>query len=260
MSIGTAKPSADELAAAPHHFIDTLDVTDPYSVGDFERDALLCLDAIYQKKSVAIVSGGSGLYLRTLCEGMDQFPEISESVKNEVDTGIENGGLAWLQAELQHRDPVYYAQVDQQNPARLRRALEVCLASGQPYSAFRGGARAQRNFQPIYIMLDLPRPHLYARIDARVDTMIAAGLEEEARALLPYRHLSALRTVGYEEFFEYFDGNISRAEAIEKIQQHSRNYAKRQATWFRKHGNWQIFAPDQTPDVIAFLEKQMLIS
>jgi tRNA dimethylallyltransferase len=260
MSIGTAKPSTEELAAAPHHFIDSLEVTDPYSVGDFERDALQCLDTIYQKKSVAIVSGGSGLYLRTLCEGMDQFPEISESVKNQVDTGIENGSLSWLQMELERLDPTYYAQVDQQNPARLRRALEVCLASGQPYSAFRGGTRAQRNFQPIYILLDLPRPHLYARIDARVDTMIAAGLEDEARALLPYRHLSALRTVGYEEFFDCFDGNITRAEAIEKIQQHSRNYAKRQATWFRKHGNWQSFAPEQILEIIQYLEKQMLIS
>lgn len=260
MSIGTAKPNAAELAAAPHHFIDSLEVTQTYSVGDFERDALLCLDKIFETKSVAIVGGGSGLYLRTLCEGMDQFPEVPETVKVAVDAGMEHGGLTWLQTEVARLDPIYFTQVDTQNPARLRRALEVCLASNQPYSSFRAGVPVQRPFQPIYILLDLPRPQLYARIDARVETMIAAGLEAEARALLPYRDLSALRTVGYEEFFEYFDGNISRVAAIDKIQQHSRNYAKRQATWFKKHGNWQTFDPTDTEKIIQYLEAQMTVS
>lgn len=258
MSIGTAKPNSEELAAAPHHFIDFLEVTQTYSVGDFERDALLCLDKIFETKSVAIVSGGSGLYLRTLCEGMDQFPEIPETVKVAVDAGMEQGGLAWLQSEVAYLDPIYFKQMDTQNPARLRRALEVCLASNQPYSSFRAGAPAQRPFKPIYILLDLPRAQLYARIDARVEAMIEAGLEAEAQALLPYRSLSALRTVGYEEFFDYFDGTISRAVAIEKIQQHSRNYAKRQATWFKKHGNWHSFDPTDTPSIIQWIEMQLL--
>jgi len=260
MSIGTAKPNAAELAAAPHHFIDSLDVTQTYSVGDFERDALLCLDKIFETKSVAIVSGGSGLYLRTLCEGMDQFPEIPETVKAQVDAEMERGGLSWLQTTLSNLDPTYYAEVDRQNPARMRRALEVCIAAGQPYSSFRAGAKVQRPFQPLYVLLDVPRPRLYARIDARVLEMVDAGLEDEARSLLPYRDLSALRTVGYEEFFEYFDGNISRVEAIDKIQQHSRNYAKRQATWFKKHGNWQTFDPTDTEKVIQYLEAQMAVS
>ena len=260
MSIGTAKPNSEELAAAPHHFIDFLDVTHAYSVGDFERDALLCLEKIFETHSVAIVTGGSGLYLRALCEGMDQFPEIPELVKIAVETGFEADGLTWLQTEVARLDPDYYAQVDIQNPARLRRALEVCLAAGQPYSSFRAGARTNRPFQPIYILLELPRPLLYARIDARVEAMIEAGLEAEAQALLPYRSLSALRTVGYEEFFDYFDGTISRAVAIEKIQQHSRNYAKRQATWFKKHGNWQTFNPTDTEKIIQHLEAQMAVS
>ncbi len=253
MSIGTAKPSATELQTAPHHFIDSLSVTADFSVGDFEREALATLDRIFQEHDVAILVGGSGLFLQAVCEGLDYFPEVTAETKKMVSEKVESLGLDWLQAELQRLDPVYYASVDRQNPARLRRALEVCYASGLPFSSFLGQGKNERSFIPVYLLLDLPRNELYARIEERVDQMLAAGLEAEARSLLPYRHLSALRTVGYEEFFDYFDGNTTYQEAVDKIKQHSRNYAKRQATWFRKHGAWTAFRPEQWEEIIAFL-------
>lgn len=256
MSIGTAKPEPASLAQVQHHFIDNLDIEEAYSVGRFEREALACLETIYQQHDVAIMVGGSGLFLRAVCEGLDVFPEVSPATRQALAEGEQQGGLSWLQAQVQIFDPEYFKQVDQQNPARLRRALEVCLESGRPYSSFRqAGAKTQRPFTPVYILLDVPREILYARIDARVLEMLASGLEAEARALLPYRNLPALKTVGYEEFFEYFDGKISYETAVEKIQQHSRNYAKRQATWFRKHGEWKIFDPTED-DVLAYCEEQ----
>lgn len=254
MSIGTAKPSAAELAAAPHHFIDTHSVADDYSVGDFERDTLDLLTKIYAEKEVAILVGGSGLYLRAVCEGLDKFPDISPATKAKVEVGEQTGGLVWLQETLRSIDPQHFAQMDQQNPARLRRAVEVCLETGQPYSSFlQQGRKQPRPFQPIYILLDLPRPVLYQRINSRVDAMIEAGLEEEARNLLPFRHRSPLSTVGYEEFFDFFDGTTSRETAIDKIKQHSRNYAKRQVTWFSKHGAWTAFSPLEADKILTFV-------
>jgi tRNA dimethylallyltransferase len=239
MSIGTAKPTPDELTQARHHFVDSLSVTDPYTVGDFERDALALLDQIYTHREGAILTGGSGLFIQALCEGLNEFPAVDEATKQYVAEGEATGGIAWLQAQLAHRDPQYLQQApDLNNPARLRRALEVSMAAGQPYSGFLGREKAKRPFEVQYFRLEMPRADLYQRIDARVDQMIADGLEQEAQALLPHRHLPALRTVGYEEWFDYFDGKMNYAETIEKIKQHSRNYAKRQATWFAKHGNW----------------------
>lgn len=244
MSIGTAKPTPEELAAVPHHFVNSLSVADDYSVGDFEKDALHVLEGIFQRSPYAVLTGGSGLFLRAVCEGLDQFPDVSEAVRMEVETLWQKEGLAGLQQALLRLDPLHYERIDQQNPARLRRAVEVCLQSGQAYSSFLNQGHKERPFTVLGLLLDLPRPVLYARIEARVDGMIAQGLEAEARALLPWRHRPALRTVGYEEFFDYFDGFTTREAAIEKIRQHSRNYAKRQATWFRKYGHWQMVAPD----------------
>ena len=255
MSIGTAKPNAEELAAAKHHFIDSLDVTQSYSVGEFEQDCLRLLDTLFQTQDYVILVGGSGLFIRAVCEGLDTFPEVPESIIQQVEIGAQNGGLTWLQQQVQQLDPEYFKQVDRNNPARLRRALEVCLAAGQPYSSFRSGQKQTRPFQPVYLLLDVPRSTLYARIDARVDAMITAGLETEARNLLPFRHLSALRTVGYEEFFDYFDGNLTFPDAIDKIKQHSRNYAKRQATWFRKHGDWEVIdASDTISKIVGIID------
>jgi tRNA dimethylallyltransferase len=239
MTIGTAKPSKEELAAVPHYFIDFLSVADDYSVGDFERDALHTLQDIFQKNDTAILVGGSGLYLRAVYEGLDTFPPISGETRKAVESGETTGGLAWMQEELLRLDPVQWQKIDRQNPARLRRALEVCIETGRPYSSFlQTREKVSRDFQCVYLLLEKPRPALYERIEQRVDQMIAAGLEDEARSLLPWRHRPPLRTVGYEEFFAFFDGLITREEAITKIKQHSRNYAKRQATWFRKYGEW----------------------
>ena len=257
MSIGTAKPSPMELAESPHHFIDFLSVADDYSVGDFERDALRQLEKIYAKKEVAILVGGSGLYLRAVCEGLDKFPDISSETKIAIESGEKNAGITWLQRELAERDPIQFAKIDQQNPARLRRALEVCFETGQPYSSFlKQGEKTPRPFRPVYILLDMPRSELYARIDARVEGMIKADLESEVRELLPYRHRPPLKTVGYEEFFNFFDGKTDRETAIEKIKQHSRNYAKRQVTWFAKHGDWTVFRPAEEAEISAFVSAE----
>ncbi|MBL7826167.1 MAG: tRNA (adenosine(37)-N6)-dimethylallyltransferase MiaA [Saprospiraceae bacterium] len=255
MSIGTAKPHAQELAAARHHFIDRFSVGEPYSVGDFERDALQTIADIFQHSEYAILVGGSGLYLRAVCEGLDVFPEISTSTRNQVDNGYQAYGLSWLQQQILELDPAYAQQVDLQNPARLRRAIEVCLQSGTTYSSFRTQQKTSRPFQVIQILLELPRQELYLRIDERVDEMIKAGLEAEALALYASRDFPALKTVGYEEFFDYFDGKCSLEEAIELIKQHSRNYAKRQVTWFKKHGDWHAFHPSDFAGIVKLISE-----
>ncbi|MFZ4634308.1 MAG: tRNA (adenosine(37)-N6)-dimethylallyltransferase MiaA [Saprospiraceae bacterium] len=257
MSIGTAKPGPLELAQAAHLFVDFLSVQDAYSVGQFEQDALKALDAVYQTNNLALLVGGSGLYIRAVCEGMDRFPDISPETKQWVEQGETQGGMPWLREQVAALDPAYFAKVDPDNPARLRRALEVCRQTGAPYSTFRSGRSTTRPFTPHYLLLQRPRAELYARIDARVDAMIAAGLEAEAHSLLPYRHLPALHTVGYEEWFDCFDGKMTRTETIEKIKQHTRNYAKRQDTWFRKHGNWTTFHPDAQDDIMTWVQAQI---
>ncbi len=253
MDIGTAKPTEAEQGGVVHHFLDSLEVTQPYSAGQFERDALAVLDDVFSRNDFAVLVGGSGLFLRAVCEGLDDFPSISTAVNSQVSALENTGGLAALQAEIQRLDPAYFAQVDAQNAARLRRALRVCLETGQPYSAFLAREKTPRPFASKLILLDLPRPELYARINARVDEMVAEGLEAEARRLLPFRGATALHTVGYEEWFEHFDEKISRAEAIEKIKQHTRNYAKRQGTWFRGKGEWASFSPENLAGMLAHI-------
>jgi tRNA dimethylallyltransferase len=253
MSIGTAKPTAEELAQAPHHFIDSLSVTQDYSVGDFEADALALLRKIYEKSDVAVLVGGSGLYIRAVCEGLDEFPDVPDSVMQDLMQWFENEGIAPLQDELRRLDPVYHGQVDLQNPHRLIRALSVCRASGQPFSAFRLQEKKQRFFTPIYLLLDVERPVLYEKINHRVDQMMQLGLLEEARALYPQRHLNALQTVGYQELFDFFDGKCSLEVAVENIKQNSRRYAKRQSTWFRKDPHWNRFDPGDVEGMMTFL-------
>jgi tRNA dimethylallyltransferase len=254
MSIGTAKPTAGELAAAPHHFVGNLSIHDYYSVGDFERDAMVVLNKIFETKDVAVMVGGTGLFIRAVCEGLDEFPETPLSIRQYFEDMYEREGIEPLQQLLQTVDPEYFALVDQQNPMRLTRALAVWKSSGKPFSSFRTQSKKTRNFQPIYIVTDLERPILYDRINKRVDVMMAEGLEAEARGLHPFKQLNALQTVGYQELFDYFDGTLSREEAIDKIKQHSRNYAKRQTTWFRKETHWARFAPLDTEGVVAWVK------
>lgn len=257
MSIGTAKPTPEELAQAPHHFINSLHITENYTVGDYEKDALKVLDQLYKKNNVAIVTGGSGLFIRALCEGLDVFPDVPTSIRQDLEQVLETKGIAALQEELKTTDPVYYQKVDLHNSVRLIRALSVCRVSGKPFSSFQNQKKAPRPFTPIYILLDWERPVLYDRINRRVDLMLEAGLEAEARQLYPQKQLNALQTVGYQELFAFFDGDIPKEEAIELIKRNSRRYAKRQMTWFRKRPYWERFSPKEVAKIVTFIDLQI---
>lgn len=234
MSIGTAVPTRTELQQVPHHFIQHKSVTNIYTAGDFERDAIELLDHLFSKSDYAILVGGSGLYFNAVLQGMDVFPEVPEQRRQEVKSLYENSGLEGLQRSLEQLDPDYYSTVDTLNPQRLMRALEVCISSGLPYSSFRTGSKSRRNFTSFKFALEAPREVLYERINQRVDAMMQEGLLDEVRELLPFRHLNALQTVGYKELFDFLDGRISLAFAVEEIKKNTRRFAKRQMTWFRK--------------------------
>lgn len=232
MDIGTAKPTGEELAAVPHHFIGHLPVTAEYSVGDYEKDALAKIEEIRSRGKNVVMVGGSGLYLQAVEHGIDRFPEVPPEVRRQLGRIFAESGLPKLQSLLRERDPEYYGIVDTQNPRRLMRALEVCVASGKPYSSFLGSGRTERGFKVEKTFIDLPREELYRRIDERVDRMIEDGLVAEVESLLSYRACNAMQSVGYREFFDYFDGKTSLAQAVELVKRHTRNYAKRQVTWF----------------------------
>lgn len=252
--IGTAQPTAEELQQAEHHFIASHDLQDEINCGRYEVMALHLLEELFTRHDTVIAVGGSGLYVRALCEGMDDLPEADEALRSELTALLANEGLERLCEELKRLDPVYYAEVDRQNPARVLRAVEVCRQTGKPYSSLRTGKRHDRPFRILKIGVELPRAELYARIDRRVELMIEAGLEAEARAVYPLRALNSLQTVGYKELFSYFDGEISREEAIALIQRNSRRYAKRQLTWFRRDEEVRWFRPDADEAMIKWVE------
>jgi len=245
MSIGTAKPDAEELAAAKHYFIDSHSINEPFSVGDFEKQGLALLDELFTQHNVVILVGGSGLYIKALCEGFDDIPQADEGVREQLNTELAENGILPLQEELKSVDPAYYNQVDINNPQRIIRALEVYRSTGQPFSSYRKATTNNRPFNCLKIALDLPREVLYNRINTRVDAMVAQGLVEEARSLLPQRHLNALNTVGYSELFDHFDGKATLAAAVELIKQNTRRFAKRQLTWFRKDQQIHWLTPDE---------------
>jgi tRNA dimethylallyltransferase len=255
--VGTAAPTAEELARAPHHFIGHLSITQNYSVGVFETEALALLEQLYQKNDVVILAGGSGLYQKALCEGLDQFPEVPLEIRQNIEAKLETAGIEALQQELKEKDPAYYEEVDLQNPHRLIRALSVIAVSGQPFSGFRTQQKAKRPFIPIYLWLQWDRQALYDRINQRVTMMMDDGLLEEAKAVLPYRSHTALQTVGYQELFRHFDGDLALDEAISLIQQNSRRYAKRQLTWSRRDGHWKHFHPTEWASCLAYLQLQL---
>lgn len=234
MSIGTAKPTAEELGQAKHHFVNSHSVTENFSVGDFEKQGLELLETIFKTHNTAVMVGGSGLYIRAICEGFDQLPSVSPELRNKLNEDYESRGITYLQEKLKQADPVYFKRVDINNPQRIIRALEVFESTGVPFSAYHRSAATERPFRCIKIGIDFPREVLYERINQRVDDMVEQGLVEEVRALLPYRHLNALNTVGYSELFEYFDGKTELETAISLIKQNTRRFAKRQLTWFRK--------------------------
>lgn len=254
LAIGTAQPSQEQLEAAEHHFIASHDITQNLSCGQYEVQALARLEELFASHEIVVAVGGSGLYVRALCEGMDELPQVDEALRRELTERLRRDGLESLTTELHKLDPVYYEAVDRSNPARVVRALEVCLQTGRPYSMQRTGARRQRPFEIVKAGIDLPREELYDRIDRRVDRMLADGLEAEARSMYPYRHLNALQTVGYREFFDFFDGSISRDEAVERIKRNSRRYAKRQLTWFRRDPQVRWFGLDDTQAIIEYVD------
>ena len=253
MPIGTAQPSDDQLQAAEHHFIASHDIKDNLSCGEYEVQALERLEKFFADHDYVVAVGGSGLYVRALCEGMDDLPQADESLRAELGRRLEAEGVGTLAEQLRELDPVYYEVVDRSNPARVVRALEVCLQTGRPYSEQRTGERRSRPFGIVKIGVDLPRTELYDRINRRVDQMLADGLEAEARALYPYRELNALQTVGYREFFDYFDGRTGYDEAVELIKRNWRRYAKRQLTWFRRDPEIRWFRPDDDDAILEYI-------
>lgn len=235
LSIGTAAPSAEELASAPHHFIQDRSIADDYNVGAYEQEALKRLAELFTQHRVCIVVGGSGLYIDALNNGLHEFPKINPEVKIQLAQAHKEYGLAYLQKELQELDPAYYANVDLNNHTRLLRALEVSKSSGKPYSSFLKHQKQARAFDSIYIGLHAEREVLYSRINKRVDIMMQEGLLEEVQTVANYRAHNALQTVGYKELFQYLDGEYTLEQAIEEIKKNSRRYAKRQMTWFKRN-------------------------
>ncbi len=254
MAIGTAQPDAEQLRAAEHHFIASHDITDTLSCGAYEEQALACLRDLFSRHERVIAVGGSGLYVQALCSGMDHLPRVDEALRAQLNDRLAREGVEALAEELQRLDPAYAAQADLRNPARVLRALEVCLQTGRPFSELRTGRRRERDFRIVKVGVTLPREELYARIDRRVEAMMEAGLEAEARALYPWRHLNALQTVGYRELFAWFDGRITRDEAVALIQRNSRRYAKRQLTWFRHDPEIAWFAPGDDEAIARHIE------
>lgn len=243
LKIGAAPPSHEELSRVPHHLVGHLSVKDDYSAGDFEKEALAKLDEIFEKHDTAVLVGGSGLYMRILTDGFDEMPEIPSEVREKLNSELSEKGLEALANELKETDPEYYNTVDQKNPQRVIRALEVIRSTGNTYTSYRQGSKTERPFNIIKIGLDLPREELYERINLRVDKMMEAGLEQEVKQLLPCRNQNSMQTVGYKELIRHFDGEISLEEAVEEIKKNSRRYAKRQLTWFRREKDIEWFSP-----------------
>ena len=250
MSIGTAAPTEEELRQAKHYFVHHISIEDKYDVADYEYDAITLLDELFKTHDAVIMTGGSGLFIDAVCNGIDAMPDVQPEIREKVEKLYQDEGLNGMQETLQRLDPDYYAIVDQQNPRRLQRALEVCYQTGKPFSSFRSGNTAQRNFDIKKYALLWDRQELIKRIDRRVDLMMEQGLLEEAKALYPKRHLNALNTVGYKELFAYFDGNCTLDKAIEQIKIHTRQYAKRQMTWLRKDTSYQWVTADDLGEVI----------
>jgi tRNA dimethylallyltransferase len=256
MPIGTAQPTADEQAAAKHYFIADREVEDDFNCGKYEEEALALLDELFAESEYVVAVGGSGLYVQALCEGMDDLPDADPALRESLKQRLESEGLDSLVAELRRLDAKYAEEVDVCNPARVMRALEVCLATGRPYSEQRKGVTAERPFHIIKIGTDMPRDVLYDRINRRVDMMVEEGLEAEARSMYPKRHLNALQTVGYRELFEYFDGNCTFEEAVELVKRNSRRYAKRQLTWFRRDENTAWFHPNDLEAILEYISSK----
>ena len=266
MRIGTAVPTKAEQQAAPHHFIQNKSIFESYSVGDFEQEAIAKLDELFKKNNVQIMVGGSGLYVDAVLKGFDDFPEIDENIRKQINADFEQFGITYLQQELKKSDPDYYQKLSLENPQtlsnpqRMKRFVEVSIGSGKPYSSFIGKKKNQRNFTPIVIGLEAEREVMYDRINQRVDLMLQEGLLNEVEKLYPNKSLNALQTVGYRELFEYFDGIVTLGQAVDNIKMNTRRFAKRQITWFKRTENttWFDYKTDRAT-IIENIENQFII-
>ncbi len=259
MQIGTAVPGADELSEVPHHFVQHLSISEPWSAGDFERAAEKLLKKLFSTHDVVVAVGGSGLYTRAVAEGLDHFPDAKPGIREKLNKQLEQEGIQSLQRDLKNADPSYFELVDTQNPHRLMRALEVYHSTGLPFSSFLNKAKSSKDFRTIFLGITASRSLVYKRIEERVDQMMKDGLLEEAEKLYPYREMSALQTVGYQELFAYMDGKWDLRKAVEEIKKNTRRYAKRQFTWFGKneHVLWVQYDEDQK-QVISKIKKILL--
>ena len=257
MNIGTAKPSKEELATAPHHFINSHSVKTLFSTGDFEVQALQLMEELLKKHDILIMVGGSGLYIDAICKGLDDLPEIDLAIRGRLNQQLEDEGIEAIRTQLQQLDPEYFAKVDQSNPQRMIRGLEVVLSTGKKLSSFLTANKKERPFHIIKIGLNTDRALLYERINHRVDVMMEAGQLAEAESLLPYRQYNALNTVGYSELFDYLDVKTDLASAVAMIKQNTRRFAKRQLTWFRRDENTTWFEPNQVEEIIQYLNSSI---
>lgn len=254
LNIGVARPSVEELSAAKHHLIAYVSVNDYYNVSRYEQDALLCLEDIFKQNDVAVLVGGSGMYIDVLCKGIAQLPDADPVLRQQLQKDFEEHGLEPLQEKLKILDPDYFREMDTQNPVRVLRALEVCLQTGFPFSSFRNNEPQERPFNIVKIGLTLEREILNERIHKRIDQMLNEGLLAEVETLRTLEHLPALRTVGYSEFFKYFNHEWSFEEALEKMKTNTRRYAKRQMTWFRKSTDMEWFSPFEKEKILQYLD------
>ena len=253
LKIGTAAPTPEELSAAKHHFVGHLSIEDYYNVSRFEKDVLALLPDLFAKKPVSILTGGSGLYIDAVCKGIDDLPDPDDKLRNEIKNWHTEKGLVFLQEKLKELDPEYFEIVDKANPNRLKRALEVCIATGQTYTSLRRNQSKVRDFNIIKIGLNRPRNELFENISKRTDQMINDGLLDEVKSLAKYRQHNALNTVGYKEMFDYLDGKITFERAIENIKTNTRRYAKRQLTWFKRDTEIKWFLPEELEQMISFI-------
>lgn len=255
--IGTAQPDTEQLTAVEHHFIASHEITDEFNCGAYEVAALQRLKELFKHHNIVVAVGGSGLYIKALCEGMDEMPEADAELRKELANKLQQHGLEPLVEQLRKLDEVTYNTIDRKNPARVLRALEICLTTGLPCSQIRTGERHQRDFNIVKIGVDMPRDILYDRINRRVDIMMQQGLEAEAQSVAHLRHCNSLQTVGYREMFDYFDGKTTREEAVELIKRNSRRYAKRQMTWFRRDEEIAWFHPSKLSAITDYIDSKI---
>jgi tRNA dimethylallyltransferase len=251
--IGTAKPTEEELASVTHHFINNLTIQQEYDAAQFGEDALNTINRLFESHNTVILCGGSGLYIKAVCEGFDDIPEVPEGIRMQLMEQYDLHGISWLQEQMKNVDPDHFEALDIQNPHRLIRALEVQIGTGKSIATFRRNKKREHDFTIIKIGLELPREELYNRINSRMDNMIGEGLFEEARQLFPYRSHRALQTVGYQEIFGYIEGQYNQEEAIRLLKRNSRRYAKRQMTWFKKDPEMVWFTPDQADEIFRYI-------